>query len=318
MNAARNMIGIVVSTDAPPAPYPADTRAKGWRFEIDYERIEQSDTWVLATPDMRPWLLMLWMTAWRQTPCGSMPAQDELIAARIGMDLRQFRGHRDILMRGWWLAADGRMYHHTITEQVLGLLEMRDREAARKQAYRDKKNQRFTGKCPAGQARDSHGIPASATPPEPEPVPEPIPVKEAVESNSTAAGAHSDDAPRKRSAEAKKPRAARLPQDWTLPKSWGDWAVSELGMQPAAVRTEAAKFADHWHAKAGRDAAKLDWLATWRNWCRTALERSPRPLPGRQQPAPAQTDAQRTAEVRRLLGFDAIDGDVIEGGGHAR
>ena len=89
-------------------------------------------------------------------------------------------------------------------------------------------------------------------------------------------------------------------------------------MSPAAVRAEAARFADHWHAKAGRDAAKLDWLATWRNWCRTALERAVRPLPGRQQPAPAQTDAQRTAEVRRLLGFDAIDGDVIEGGGHAR
>ncbi len=166
-----------------------------------------------------------------------------------------------------------------------------------------------------GCAADAQRKTTAAQPSEPEPEPE---EEERVESNSTAAGAHSDEAPRKRSAEAKKPRAARLPQDWTLPKSWGDWAVSELGMQPAAVRTEAAKFADHWHAKAGRDAAKLDWLATWRNWCRTALERSPRPLPGRQQPAPAQTDAQRTAEVRRLLGFDAIDGDVIEGGGHAR
>ena len=24
-----------------PAPYPADTRAKGWRFEIDYEKVEE-------------------------------------------------------------------------------------------------------------------------------------------------------------------------------------------------------------------------------------------------------------------------------------
>ena len=36
------------------------------------------------------------------------------------------------------------------------------------------------------------------------------------------------------------------------------------------MRLEAAKFADFWHAKAGKDAAKLDWCATWRNWCRNA------------------------------------------------
>lgn len=27
-------------------------------------------------------------------------------------------------------------------------------------------------------------------------------------------------------------------------------------------------FADHWRAKPGRDGCKVDWLATWRNWCR--------------------------------------------------
>ena len=33
-------------------------------------------------------------------------------------------------------------------------------------------------------------------------------------------------------------------------------------------RTIGATFADFWHAKAGKDACKLDWLATWRNWIR--------------------------------------------------
>ena len=32
----------------PAAPYPAITRAKGWRFELDYEQVDQSDTWALA------------------------------------------------------------------------------------------------------------------------------------------------------------------------------------------------------------------------------------------------------------------------------
>ena len=189
------------------------------------------------------------------------------------------------------------------------------RQIKREQDRRDYHREYYHSKRKASSTDPQH---VSTIPPIAEAKAEAEAEAKAVESDSTAVGAHGDEAPRKRSAEAKKPRAARLPQDWTLPKSWGEWAVSELGMQPAAVRTEAAKFADHWHAKAGRDAAKLDWLATWRNWCRTTLERAPRPLPGRRQPAPAQTDAQRTAEVRRLLGFDAIDGDVIEGGGHAR
>ena len=34
------------------------------------------------------------------------------------------------------------------------------------------------------------------------------------------------------------------------------------------VRREAECFADYWHAKAGADARKADWLATWRNWVR--------------------------------------------------
>lgn len=74
-------------------PYPVDTRAKGWRFELDTERIEQSDTWALATPVQRAWLLRLWMVAWQQTPCGSLPNNDALVAARLGMSSGEFEQH---------------------------------------------------------------------------------------------------------------------------------------------------------------------------------------------------------------------------------
>lgn len=90
--------------------------------------------------------------------------------------------------------------------------------------------------------------------PEPEPEPEVI------------VGAHTKEAPRKRSAD----RGSRLASEWVLPKSWGEWAVSELGMSVEAVRLEAAKFKDYWTAKTGRDATKADWQATWRNWCRNS------------------------------------------------
>lgn len=121
-----------------PAPYPTDTRAKGWRFELDHERIRQSDTWALAAPEIRPWLLMLWMTAWEQTPCGSLPNEDELIAARIGMPLDLFQAAKGRLLRGWWLADDGRLYHDTLAERVLDMIERRDGEKNRKAEYRER------------------------------------------------------------------------------------------------------------------------------------------------------------------------------------
>lgn len=39
-------------------------------------------------------------------------------------------------------------------------------------------------------------------------------------------------------------------------------------------RTEHKKFIDYWMAKSGRDATKIDWDRTWRNWIRTAAERT--------------------------------------------
>ncbi|HDR9081265.1 TPA: hypothetical protein QDA98_003875 [Burkholderia vietnamiensis] len=146
-------------------PYPSDTRAKGWRFELDLERIERSDTWALTPADLRPWLLMLWSTAWQQEPCGSLPANDELIAARIGMKTSVFVKNRDKLMRGWWMADDGRLYHNTIVTRVLEMLETRDKERNRKAEWRDrKKAEKQSEQVPdmshgttSGQTGESHG-----------------------------------------------------------------------------------------------------------------------------------------------------------------
>jgi hypothetical protein len=141
------------------APYPADTKAKGWRFELDLERIRQSDTWALATAPTRPWLLMLWTTAWEQTPCGSLPADDALIAARIGMDQRAFAKIRDVLLRGWWKADDGRLYHDTITERVLLMLTKKDKDRQRKAGWRARQGIGRTAEehvSPEDVTRDRH------------------------------------------------------------------------------------------------------------------------------------------------------------------
>ena len=65
----------------------------------------------------------------------------------------------------------------------------------------------------------------------------------------------------------KKKGGTRLPDDWHLPLDWGNWAVGE-GLTADEVRKEGERFKDYWIAKAGKDAAKLDWAATWRNWIR--------------------------------------------------
>lgn len=64
-------------------------------------------------------------------------------------------------------------------------------------------------------------------------------------------------------------RGSRLPPDWKLPKPWGEWALeNRKAWTPDHVRHVADSFRDFWIAKAGADAVKLDWQATWRNWVR--------------------------------------------------
>ena len=156
-------------TEERQAPYPADTRSKGWRFELDLERIRQSDTWALATPEVRPWLFLLWATSWEQVPCGSLPADDALIAARIGMAPKAFAKARAVLMRGWWPAADGRLYHDTIADRVRAMLDSKTKEAKRKAEYRAKMDAERAAlaagqdKPGASVPRDNHGTDARQT-----------------------------------------------------------------------------------------------------------------------------------------------------------
>lgn len=73
-------------------------------------------------------------------------------------------------------------------------------------------------------------------------------------------------------------RASRLPTDFTLPDDWSTFCQTERpDLDPEKTFD---KFRDYWTAKAGKDGAKLDWLATWRNWVREE-----RGSAGRAQPA---------------------------------
>lgn len=89
---------------------------------------------------------------------------------------------------------------------------------------------------------------------------------------------------------AKAKRATRLPDEWR-PSDADRVFATGLGLNPDAI---ADSFGDYWRAKAGKDAAKLDWSATYRNWCRRDAER------GGGARAPRATDAWG-ASMRRSM-----------------
>jgi hypothetical protein len=66
-----------------------------------------------------------------------------------------------------------------------------------------------------------------------------------------------------------KKTGSRLHKDWKLNPEYYNAA---LAIKPALtdqqIKTMADGFRDYWVAKSGKDATKLDWLATWRNWVR--------------------------------------------------
>lgn len=105
-------------------------------------------------------------------------------------------------------------------------------------------------------------------------------------------------------------RGTRLADDWKLPAAWGKWALDQ-GHSEAVIRIEAEKFLNHWTSKTGKDAAKLDWEKTWRNWMLNVPKgRSDRPsqqAPPRQKSdfMQHQDDVQR--ELDKALGRNPND-----------
>lgn len=88
------------------------------------------------------------------------------------------------------------------------------------------------------------------------------------------------------------PRGKRIADDWVLPRIWGAWAIAKYPHWTAdIVRAIATTFHNHWKAKTGRDATKVDWQATWQNWCDSDITQ-------RQYPKPRGAD--RSAEASRI------------------
>ena len=99
-------------------------------------------------------------------------------------------------------------------------------------------------------------------------------------------------------------RATRIPDDFAVTADMVAWARENVpSLVAAGLGTrETEKFRNYWRAKAGRDATKHDWVATWRNWLLKAEDDLARN--GTRTPAPAaaraSTTDQRVAQAQAL------------------
>lgn len=97
------------------------------------------------------------------------------------------------------------------------------------------------------------------------------------------------------------PRGVRLALDWALPDDWRAFARGERFWTDAEITAEASLFADYWHSQPGQKGVKLDWFATWRNWCRNSRRPSGAPVTIREDYNEREA-LQRTAALYDRMG----------------
>tara|TARA_R110000824_G_scaffold401032_2_gene610428 strand:- start:10666 stop:11355 length:690 start_codon:yes stop_codon:yes gene_type:complete len=188
---------------------------------------------------------------------GRLPDDARYISGHLGCSIRKWKSIRqDLIGRGKLHVSTEFLTNNRADKELETLAKLQDIQS--ENASKPRKNN--------GLEKPRHSQPE----PEPEPEPDKELKRDTIVSPKKAPDQSFDLVPSEQIPKpAKNAKASRLPDDWALPRDWGDWAVSE-GWDASDVRLEAEKFRDFWISKAGKDAAKLNWLATWRNWMRNS------------------------------------------------
>jgi uncharacterized protein YdaU (DUF1376 family) len=171
---------------------------------------------------------------------GSIPRDKRKLARIAACDSRLWWQYRRTVLQFFDVVDASTMQHRRVNTELHRYAELSNkRKAAAKHMH-------------AGKAASAEHLHT----PSPSPSPSPTTV-EAKEASTVVALA------------AK--RGSRLVPDW-YPSSADLKFAADLGLRLFEVDNEVNKFADYWHARAGPGAVKRDWSATWRNWCRKAIE----------------------------------------------
>lgn len=214
----------------PPVPPNADLRHFP-SMPLNVIALLNSDTWNMADGWQAKAAVNLWVRAWHQVPAGSLPDNDSLLQSYAHVP--DWNHCRDIALRGFKKHADGRLYHQMLCSQVLAALA-RSEKASR--AVKSRWNQEKNTNVSA----------------------------EKYERNTIDRRGEEKEKKERKKVDAHK-RASRLPENW-IPSAADVSFAAGRNLEGDSLRDEVAKFRNYWHAKAGRDSAKLDWPATWRTW----------------------------------------------------
>lgn len=202
---------------------------------------------------------------------GKLPDDARYISGLLGCSIRKWKSIRSALIEAGKLQVSGEfLSNYRAVSELESLSKLQEKKA---------ENRRHPNKNKDLQERSSH-----------QPEPEPKKEKELSKDSSK--------------------KDSRLPDDWLAPKSYVEWPIQNLGWTLSRTQGQLAQFKDHWIGKSGAQATKLDWLATWRNWCRNDERRNPTKPQGRSM---AQIAAERWSQPERNNdeGQSAITSDPV-------
>ncbi|RYD83117.1 MAG: DUF1376 domain-containing protein [Verrucomicrobiaceae bacterium] len=114
-----------MSTDElPEPPVPADADLTMFNYmPLHIDRLLQSSLFVKASPEAFRAAIALMCVAWHRVPAGSLPDDDQRLAAMAGLgtsktSVTAWRRLRRDALRGWYSADDGNLYHPLLAEVV--------------------------------------------------------------------------------------------------------------------------------------------------------------------------------------------------------
>jgi hypothetical protein len=202
---------------------------------------------------------------------------------------------KELVRRGLWLRAkDGYRFHDWADYQPT----REDVLAERKRWAEKKANQRAARRAEMDKPSSTGKVSPHVSPGDsPEDSPQGHPRGLSGESQRPVPSRPDPDSPYGESPPSATPqgprkRGTRIPLDFAPTPAMVGWARDHVPHVDG--RHETAKFINYWTAKSGKDATKVDWPATWRNWMLTAAERTPVGASAR-QPAPYRNPADISA-----------------------
>ena len=135
----------------PDPPVPKNCDLSGFNFmPLDCIRLVQSDMCALSNGEEFKCAVILWCKSWASVPSGSLTDDDRILSHLAGLNMAKWLKVKDMAMRGWYKASDGRLYHPVIAEKALEAWSHREKQRARS---------RKGNEVRWGQQNASHGDP---------------------------------------------------------------------------------------------------------------------------------------------------------------